>query len=489
MSYDTMQGSAALQQRTTPSQFQGGSAEVILLGSDLLRDKPQYLMEYFRSYGEKPTFLQKIQSLGFTRAVQGPVTGHYEEPRPTHTFTVGAVVIPAVANAGPMTISVKSTDMVSYTTPANQVVLGSRPRAGETFMLADHNEYYIITKNEQVNPHQLVVRCVDNTVDPGVAVIANARAFIVGSVKGEATGQIKPLQQRHIKYENTFVIVDDTTFASGTYLTTASPFIPVKGKPGYFYTKDFRDVEIRHERSKSNRILFGRPFTGVTDYSDPLGRNVPISGTEGFIYFTESYGFTDPYTNNAYDVTDFDGAAAYYEERRVPSSDIVVWQGYTLNQQLENTFKTYLDNTFVNYVADKYMGAKVKGTSMSAEDMFIKIGFSGIRKGSFNFIFTPLDELNDIEGAGDPAFDFKKRQYMSPVGFLNNKRSDPGTPLMGYEYRGVPGGYSRENEIWKTGGAGPITKTSEFDVMSCYMRSEIAAHFSLGELFLTQVPE
>lgn len=448
-------------------------------------------MEYFRSYGEKPTFLQKIQQLGFSRAVQGPVTGHYEEPRPTHTFTIGAVVTPPTdpKPGKTMVVAIKSTDMVSYTTPANQVVLGSRPRAGETFMLTDHNEYIIMLKNEQVNPHQLTIKCVDETVDPSVAAVANARAFIIGSVKGEATGQIKGLTQRHIKYENTFVIVDDTAFASGTYLTTASPFIPVKGKPGYFYTKDFRDVEIRHERSKSNRILFGKPFTGVTDYSDPLGRDVPISGTEGFLYFAESYGFTDPYTDNNYQITDFDGAAAYYEERRVPSSDIVVWQGYTLNQQLENTFKTYLDNTFVNYVADKYMGAKVKGSNIDAKQMFIDIGFSGIRKGNFNFIFTQLDELNDIEGAGDPAFDYKKRQYMSPIGFLNNKRSDPGTPLMGYEYRGVPGGYSRENEIWKTGGAGPITKTSEFDVMSCYMRSEIAAHFSLGELFLTQIPE
>jgi hypothetical protein len=483
--------SQALQQRTTPSQFQGGSAEVILLGSDLLRDKPQYLMEYFRSYGEKPTFLQKVQSLGFSRAVQGPVTGHYEEPRPTHTFTIGAVVTaPSAPTAGKdIVVSVKSTDMVNYTTPAGQTVIGSRPRAGETFMLADHNEYYIRTKNEQVNPHQLTVRCVDQTVDPTLAVVANARAFIIGSVKGEATGQIKPLVQRHIKYENTFVIVDDTAFASGTYLTTASPFIPVKGKPGYFYTKDFRDVEVRHERSKSMRILFGKPFTGINDYSDPLGRDVPISGTEGFLYFAETYGFKDPYPTGAYSVADFDALSSYYEDRRVPSTDIVLFQGSALNRQLENTFKTYLDNTFVNYVADKYMGAKVKGTGMTASDMFISIGFSGIRKGSFNYIFTPMDEFNDIEGAGDPAFDYKQRQYAAPVGLLNNKRSDPGTPLLGYEYRGVPGGYSRENEIWKTGGAGPIQKTSEFDVMSCYMRSEIAAHFSLGELFVTQVPQ
>src|ERR1700749_2720765 len=106
-----------LQQGTSPSHFESGSGEVVLVGNDLLRDKPQYIAKLFQTYNERTPFLYKLKSLGFSRAVQGPETGHYEEPRRTRTFTIETIITPPgspTVNKS-MVVQISSADMVSFT--------------------------------------------------------------------------------------------------------------------------------------------------------------------------------------------------------------------------------------------------------------------------------------------------------------------------------------------------------------------------------------
>lgn len=477
-----------LQQGTSPSHFQSGSGEVVLVGNDLLRDKPQYLTELFQTYNETTPWLYKVKSLGFSRSVQGPETGHYEEPRKTNTFTIHIVTAPGAPTVNKtMLCSVDAADMVSYTNINGNTILGSRPRAGEVFMTADKKLFRIESKDETQNPHQFVAKPAFTGNDTTVSIVDGNKVFLVGVFKAEATGQPNPLTERYFKYVNSFAILKETKVFSGTYLTTASPFAPVKGKPGFFYVKGIQQVTVDHEKQKSQACLFGTPFGNLSETSQ-LGPNTLVNGTDGLVYFATTYGFDDGYGTLAdYDVDDFYAMSTYYEQRRVSGKDIVMMQGYNISNRQDIVLKDLLDGTYVDYTAQKYMGRLLQASGMSPEKMFYTLGFSGFRIGGFNYLKMMVDEFNDIQGAG--IFDFGSWNIAVPMGFFRNKQKDETLPIMGYEYRGRAG-YSRENEIWRNGGAGDdsVVKSSDLDVANWYFRSEIATHFSHGTWFFVQKP-
>lgn len=478
-----------LQQGTAPSHFQSGSGEIILVGNDLLKDKPQYLTQLFQTYNEKTPFLYKMKSMGFSRAVQGPVTGHYEEPRKTNVFTIGDIVTaPGAPTVNKdMTIAVDAADMVSFTNINNQTIVGSRPREGEIFMTKDKALFWIVTKDETQNPHQMVVRPAKTGSDTVASIIEGDKVFIIGVFKAEATGQPDPLTERYYKYENTFAIMKETKVFSGTYLTTASPFAPVAGKPGFFYVKGIQQVTVDHEKQKSQAVVFATPFGNLTELS-ALGHVAPVNGTDGLVYFAETYGITDGFGTLAqYDLDDFYAKSTYYEQRRVAGNDIVLMEGYQMSNRQDVVLKDFLDGSHVDYTAAKYMGNVLNSSGMSKEDMFVTLGFRGARIGSYNYLKMTIDEFNDIQGAG--IFDFGQWEIAVPYGFFKNKQKDEKLPIMGYEYRGREG-YSRENEIWRNGGAGDdsVVKSSDLDVANWYLRSEMGTHFSHGTWFYVSKP-
>lgn len=477
-----------LQQGTSPSHFQSGSGEVILVGNDLLRDKPQYLTELFQTYQEKTPWLYKMKSLGFSRPVQGPETGHYEEPRKTNTFTIHIITAPGAPTVNKtMLCSVDAADMVSFSNIDSNTIVGSRPRVGEVFMTADKKLFRIESKDETQNPHQFVAKPATTGDDTTVSIVDGAKVFIVGIFKAEATGQPNPLTERYFKYVNNFVIMKETKVFSGTYLTTASPFAPVKGKPGFFYVKGIQQVTVDHEKQKSQAMLFSRPFGNLSETS-ALGPNTVVHGTDGLTYFADTYGFDDGYGTLAdYDVDDFYAVSTYYEQRRVAGTDIVQMQGYQMSNRQDLVIKDLLDGTYVDYTAQKYMGRLLQTSGLSAEKMFYTLGFYGFRVGSYNYLKMTVDEFNDIQGAG--IFDYGQWNINVPLGFFKNKQKNETLPIMGYEYRAREG-YSRENEIWRNGGAGDdtVVKSSDLDIANWYFRSEIASHYSHGIWFYVQRP-
>lgn len=479
-----------LQQGTSPSHFESGSGEVILVGNDLLKDKPQYIAQLFQTYNERVPFLYKLKALGFSRAVQGPETGHYEEPRKTNTFTIANIITPPGSPTPnkTMVVQISAADMVSFTNINNNTITGSRMRETEVFMTSDEKLFQIITKDESQNPHYLTVKPVTPGDDTTVSITAGEKVFIVGAFSAEATGQPGPLTERYMKYTNSFAILKETKVFSGTYLTTASPFVPVEGKPGYFYVKSIQQVTVDHEKQKSQTTLFARPFGNVTQASE-LGQNTVVNGTDGLTYFAKTYGISDGFGTLAdYGTDDFYSMTTYYEQRRVSGNDIVLMEGYDMSNRQDVVLKDLLDGSYVDYTADKYMGSLLASSGLSKERMFVTLGFKGFRIGGYNFLKMVIDEFNDTQGAGIFTA-FSQSSYGVPMGFFKNKMMDNKLPIMGYEYRGRPG-YSRENEIWRNGGAGDdsVVKSSDKDVANWYLRSEIATHFSHGSWFYVQRP-
>ena len=488
-----MYDNASAQNGSGPSHVQGGGADVLLTPGDYFRNNPGKQQMYFRKNNLRPTFLHKLKVLGFSQGTQARYIEHWEEPQVKEHFKIGGVITAATGVGLPIVLSIDPEDMLPMPDDMGGTQYGSRPRATETFIAADTNEYRIELKDESVNPHRITVRPVDTTVNANTALVAGAYAYIISPIKAEATGQVKGLIPRYYKYTNRFAITDETDLVSGTFMTIKAPFNPVPGKPGYFYVKGLADAEVRHERAKGLRCVHGRIFDNASQYSDPFGKTFKIPGTEGLLEFATTYGLDDTYTNQgAYTIDDLFSIPAYYKDLQLPYGDIAVMQGGNMSRKTDILLKDFVSDTCVEYVSKNYMGSALNAMRMDApqyagKELFVNFGFKGFWLDGYNVVFTGLNEL-DI---ALPGFNYKDWQLAVPMGLFTNKKNDDRQPIMGYEYKENPEiGYSRETEIWHTGGAGPaiVNKCSEFDVKNSFMRSEFAPHFSHGQWWIVQRP-
>lgn len=476
--------------QNAPSHIESAQGDVFVLGSTLLQDNPQLLSTYFKESGYPPTTLSKLKMFGMgtpnTKAVEGPITGHYEKARPKDLFTVGEIIS---VDGNQITIALSADDMYTSDNTIGTTVF-SRPRVTEVWQFAiASTQYRVIEKDRTVNPHQITLEA-NADVDPEDEIVEGAVASMVTTMSGEGTGQPEPLRPIRYKYQNTFAIIKETDITSGTHLTTAAPFQVVPGT-NLIWKEGFRDAEMRMEQMKGHTWMFGQKATGWTDYSDPLKSEVPIPGTQGLLDYALENGLDFEYSASDFDEADLYEIANYYNDIRTGASEILLIEGYNFNQKIEKFFSSKYNYNWVIGVSDRYIAEGVRNarnfnSDFTEEGMFVNLGITGFALGNLTFLQTSAPELNYIGGAG--AIGGKDWAIGVPFGFAGEKAEN--RPYVGYEWRGTAG-YSRENELWMNGGAGSdrVIKSSEFDVQNTYMRSEIAPHFALGEQFVVIHPE
>lgn len=486
-----------------PTHLEGGYSDHFILGSTLLADYPNLLSTYFKNGGKKVPFLNKIKAMGFvkgnSKASDSPLTGHYEKPRTKNTFGISAITAsPGSPVAGKsIQVALLATDMISSTDSFGNSTTWSRPRIGENYKFADGNTYRIIAKDKTTNPHRVTLQPRKSTVDATVGIVVGAKNFYVNPDKGEGTKQIRPLKAQRFKYTNGFTILDETEIVSGSNQTTKVAFKPVPGKDNLLYLEGIEDTEIRHEEAKSNFFLWAEESDQLTDYSALLDETVQLKGSEGLIPFIKTAGKIFNFTDvDSYDVDDVFAVSNYYHDLAVGTDTVMVLAGRNLINRKDIFLKDFLDNTKVSYViAENYMqkgmaNAKMLDPQFNAEAMFMALEFNGYKIGAVNYVITALAEFNDIYGAGNVGY--KDVQIGFPIGMFQSEDKSM-VPYVGYEWRGTDG-YSRENEVWSTSGAGRIastgtfTKSLEDDGTNLFMRSEIAPHFGLGIQMFIQKP-
>lgn len=490
-----------LQQGLQPTHVQSAEADAFILGSDLLKENPNLLNKYFRQSSRQMTTLQKLGSLGMgsltKSASDSPYTGHYEKPRIRTTFTVGAI-IGAGAAANELVIELSATDMVVTATGSYQ----SLPRVTDTVQfVAGGRTYWIIDKDITVNPHQITVKADLDSFDPEDEIIEGGIGSIFANVKGEGTGQPKGLRPRRYKYQNTFWITADTEAVTGTHLTTKISWQPVPGS-NLLFMEGLHDMEMRNEVSKGGVWMFGRQTdpNNWTQYSDVFEENASIPGTQGLIEFIQQNGYDFQYDPADFGMEDLRALANYFHDVNLGTSDILLLQGYNVNQLIETEMSGKLNYNWVIGLSDRSLSQNVtknwgvgENRKYNAEGAFINLGITGFALGQFTFMQTSAPEFNNAQGQG--AIGYKDWMIAAPFGMASVEGSD-NVPYIGYEYRGA-NGYNRENEVWTKTGAGnrAITgksdfyKTSELDGCFFYVRSEIAPHFALGDQFAIFRPE
>lgn len=475
-----------------PYRVEGGHAD-FLLKTDMLRRAPGAFRQLAEQYQQPVLFTEILDTLNLggtvSKAHQSPYVDFYFAHDDDRYFAIGSVVTPQTAAGDPVTVALAASEM--KTQDGRKM---SRPRKMEVIQDKNGNNWKIINKitnTSGTNPHQLVLQPADSTLAATFA--ANDRFFIIGPEGAEATGQPKGLVKDHGLYTNRFAIMKETDLTSGTNMTTnQAGLFEVPGLSKWAYVDGIDEASIRHERNKSSIVIHGQLSDNIFDYSPDFDTDVLDHSTEGLIQSIETQGTIQTYDTAAgYDMADFQRAVSKFRNQRLNASDIVVIQGGTIAGDVQNVLVDYMGKEVnMKYFSDKYIKQRYKaGERFSSEDLFIQMGFNGIGFGNYKFIFREATELNGLYGddgyTAGVAYD--TWQFFIPLFTKKDARTNATMPSMQLLHRGQDvGGYQRLNEIWKTGGAGPIQKTDEWDVMRTYLRSEICLMLFAGKYSLIQ---
>lgn len=491
----------AMQAGTTPSHVQGVESDQLIFGTELLQQNPFMLAEYFRNYGNYYTTLTKLLPLiGKTpkrRVSYNPVTSHWEKPRVKMTFTVGSVVAGDEANEVVITLS--ANDMAN-----DNGTISSLPRVKDTVQFqAGGHIYRIITKDRTVNPNTITVQADEADYDPLNEIAAGSIGNIFSNISGEGTDQNKSLRPRRYQYNNTFWIVKDTEGVTGSNLTTQVKFQPVPGT-NLLWMEGLKDMELRHQYLKGSTWMFGKQPTGWTETSTFMEEEATIRGTQGLIDFIKQSGYELEIDPNDVSINDIYALSAYYSSINLPTSTIVLAQGYDINVAFERALADQLNYNWVIGVSDRFVAENYKknwgetmGREYNAEGAFLNLGFKGFSLGQFTYLQTAAPEFNNAQGAG--AIGYSNWMVGIPLG-ETTVTDDTGlefqTSYVGYEVRGS-NGYVREDEMWMEAGAGnnsiintrsQLYKTSPIDGVKFYIRTEMAPHFALGDQMALVAP-
>lgn len=477
------------QAATHPFRVEGGNAD-FLLKADMLRRAPLGFRTLAEQYQQPVLFTEILDTLNLggivSQAHQGPYVDFHFTHDDDRYFGIGSVVTPQTDAGDPVTVALAANEMKTI-----EGRVTSRPRKMEVIQDINGNNWKIINKITTSSPHQLVLQPVSTTLEATFA--ANNRFFIIGPEGAEATGQPKGLMKDFGRYSNKFAIMKETHLTSGTNMTTnQSAVYGVPGLSKWAYVDGIDEATIRHERNKSSILVHGQLSDNFYDYSQDFDQDVLDHSTEGFIQSVETQGTVQTYDSAAgYDMADFKRAEARFRNMRLNASDIAVIQGGTIASDMQSVLVDFMGKEVnMKYFSDKYIKQRYKaGENFSPEGLFVQMGFNGVGFGNYKFIFREATELNGLYGddgyEGGVAYD--TWQFFIPLYTKKDAKTNATMPSLQMLHRGQDvGGYQRLNEIWRTGGAGPIQKTDEWDVMRCFLRSEICLMLFAGKYTIVQ---
>lgn len=494
----------AAQQNQTPSHVHSVEADAFVLGSDLLKEYPNLLPTYYKQVNQQLTTMQKLNVLGMgrlsTEPSSSPFVGHYEKQIIKETITVGSIA--SGTNPNEAVITLDASSMISTTNEWGQTFIQSRPRVSEVWQFVPEGKLYrIIEKDESVNPHTITVQT-NGPEDPQDEIIPGEEGFYVSTVHGEYTGQPRPLRPFRYRYTNTFWIGKETEMISGSHLTTKVGFNVVPGS-NLLFMEGMRDMEQRFEYAKGKIWMFGQDADPAnqrwTDFSDPMQETVVIPGTEGLLQGVGRSGYVLNYDPADFGIEDVRALTDYYESINLPTTRVMLIQGSNVRRLLEDDVADRINYTWCVGVSDEFIMNRTRKHQWGAaiekdynpEGMFLNLGITGFVESGYTFMMTGSPEFNNQYGAG--AVGYRDHFIAAPFGIAADADN---TPYIGYSYRGTDG-YSRENEVWYKAGAGnsgivgaksQFVKTSQYDGVSYYLRTEIAPHFALLNMFAVGRP-
>jgi hypothetical protein len=303
---------------------------------------------------------------------------------------------------------------------------------------------------------------------PAITVHAAAKIFVYGSEYAKGTSNAgTSVDAAFEQFNNKPIILRDKYNVSGSD-TAQIGWVEVTtevGTSGYlWYLKSEHEARIRFEDQLEMSMLEAeKSAAGITVADASFGGGTTITGSDGLFAALETRGlvYTDSNFGGAAGLEDFDAILQELDKQGAIEENMLF---------LDRATSLGIDNMLA--AQNSYgTGGTSYGVFDNSEDMALNLGFSGFRRGSYDFYKTDWKYLNDattrglvgdIEGVVVPAG--TSTVYDQQLG-KNISR-----PFLHTRYRASEAD-DRKMKSWITGSVGG-NYTSDEDAMNVHFLSE-----------------
>ena len=303
---------------------------------------------------------------------------------------------------------------------------------------------------------------------PTITVHAAAKIFVYGSEYAKGTSNAgTSVDAAFEQFNNKPIILRDKYNVSGSD-TAQIGWVEVTtevGTSGYlWYLKSEHEARIRFEDQLEMSMLEAeKSAAGITVADASFGGGTTLTGSDGLFAALENRGlvYTDSNFGGAAGLEDFDAILQELDKQGAIEENMLF---------LDRATSLSIDNMLA--AQNSYgTGGTSYGVFDNSEDMALNLGFSGFRRGSYDFYKTDWKYLNDattrglvgdIEGVVVPAG--TSTVYDQQLG-KNISR-----PFLHTRYRASEAD-DRKMKSWITGSVGG-NYTSDEDAMNVHFLSE-----------------
>jgi hypothetical protein len=296
---------------------------------------------------------------------------------------------------------------------------------------------------------------------------------------GSGTGSAKAVKPTHVSLTNKPIIMKDYYEISGSDASQIG-WVEISGEDGQsgylWYLKAEGDTRSRFtdylemtmmeaELADANSHIIDAGGTEDTEYA-ALGT---YSGTEGLFAAIESRGnMTSGVTgvNAATDLAEFDAILTEFDRQGAIEE----------NMMFVNRSTALAMDDMLASMNSYGAGGTSYGVFDNSEDMALNLGFSGFRRGSYDFYKSDFKYLNDLAtrgGINDKASADATRGVVVPAGTSSVYDQQLGKnlkrPFLHVRYRASQTD-DRKLKTWVTGSVGAVT--SDLDAMQINYLSE-----------------
>ena len=295
-----------------------------------------------------------------------------------------------------------------------------------------------------------------------IAVDTPSTAFVYGSefTKG-SLGMEGSLESQDIFFENKPIIIKDKYTVSGSDMAQIG-WVEVtseNGATGYlWYIKSEHETRLRFEDYLEMSVIEGELVSG----GSTLGSN-NIKGTQGLFSAVKERGNVVNNFTAAAGLSDFDSIL-----KNLDTQGAIEENMFFLNRATSLDFDDMLASLSAGAA-----GGVAYGLFENSEQMALNLGFSGFRRGSYDFYKTDWKYLNDASTRGGMA-NTSIDGVLVPAGTSTVYDQQLGTnirrPFLHVRYRANQAD-DRRMKNWITGSVGGAY-TSDLDAMQVHFLSE-----------------
>jgi hypothetical protein len=318
--------------------------------------------------------------------------------------------------------------------------------------------------------------------------VANLKMFVYGSVfakgtvgataQGGAAGSVKSIQPSFTQFSNQPIIIKDSFQINGSDMAQIG-WVEVAtedGTSGYlWYLKSESETRLRFDdylemsmvegelAAAANGVNFAAQANGaVPGFTAAAGASV-AHGTEGLFAAIQARGNVMAGFSGGTGISDFDQVLKNLDTQGAIEENMLF-----LNRSLDLDFDDMLGQ-----ISSGQAGGTAYGLFENSEDMALNLGFSGFRRGSYDFYKTSWKYLNDASTRGGVAVSGIEG-VLIPAGTSTVYDQQLGTnirrPFLHVRYRASQT-EDRRYKNWITGSAGGAATTA-LDAMQVNWLSE-----------------